>query len=327
MLVAILPLVGCGRSPSQGPAPVRPATTELRIVALSPALAIILKDLGYEAQIVGRHAYDLALDPSIPTCGELGTIDYETLIRVRPTHIFIQWGAQSLPPRLLQLANANKWVVQNFNPLSLDEIAQSARDMDDTVFQFATRGIDDNFGAFSPPGTAAKPTPPEHIKPAMPFEDAMRLAWSDRGPFVKAAGRILLVSGTKPIGALGPGSFHYQLLQRLGGTPVPTTGGPWITLGMEDLNKLAPDAIIIFAPRAPRSPAPTPSTPDELIAQFGRAGELPIPAFRNKRVALIDDPLCLTPSTAMIPIANQIADIVSNWGQSALSAPANSGGR
>jgi len=301
-------------APIASPAPTASADSitspELRIVALSPALAIILKDLGYEDQIVGRHAYDVALDPKIPTCGELGTIDYETLVKAKPTHIFIQWGAQELPSRLNDLAKANNWIIRNLNPLTLDEIEKAAREMDQTIFDFATRDLDTKLAA-APAGE------PLHLKPAMPFEDAMHMAWSDRGPLMKSAGKILLVSGTKPIGALGPGSFHYQLLQRLGSTPIPATGGPWITVDLEDLNKLAPDGIIFFSPRPPRSPAPPKPTPEELIALFGRAGELDIPAFKNKRVALIDDPYCLTPSTAMIAIADQITDIVSNWGQTA----------
>jgi len=323
----LLTLVSCDRGPAADSPKSTPAaaataaaanagsaaiTPDLRIVALSPALAIILKDLGYEDQIVGRHAYDVALDPKIPACGELGTIDYESLVKAKPTHIFIQWGAQELPPRLTDLAKANNWIVQNLNPLTLDEIESAARAMDQTIFEFATQDLRDKLT-----GAPAQTGQPEHLKPAMPFEDAMHMAWSNRGPLMQSAGKILLVSGTKPIGALGPGSFHYQLLERLGATPVPTTGGPWITLDLEDLNKLAPDGIILFAPRPPHTPAPATPTPEKLIALFGRAGELNIPAFKNKRVALIDDPYCLTPSTAMIPIADQITDIVSNWGQAA----------
>lgn len=318
-------LGGCGKEDTPAPTPAAGETSatgstplqtgqssrELRIVALSPALAIILQDLGYRDQIVGRHAYDLALDPSVPSCGEQGTIDYETLVRVDPTHIFVQWGSQPLPPRLLELAATKKWIVKNLNPLSLTEIEDSAREMDEAIFDFATRNLDSPL-----PGPSGAATPPEHIKPAMPFEDDMHLAWSDRGPMMKAAGRILLISGTKPIGALGPGSFHAQLLQRLGGTPALTTGGPWITLDIEDLNTLAPDGIILFSPRPARSERPEQeASPEQLIALFGRAGELNIPAFRNKRVALIDDPFCLTPSTAMIGVADRITDIVTGWGQ------------
>lgn len=291
MLLCALGALSACEKPRQ-PAPGQPA---LRIVALSPALAIIIRDLGFESQIVGRHAYDLVLDPSIPSCGELGTIDYEALLKTNPTHIFIQWGAQELPPRLLELAKEHNWVVQNLNPLSLDQIEEAANSIDKSLFAFSTGD------------------PAEHPTPPPPFEDEMRRAWSDRGPAMKSAGKILLVSGTKPIGALGPGSFHQQLLQRLGATAVPQSGGPWITLDTEDLAHLAPDGIIIFAPRPPRSPAPAPATPDQLIALFGRAGELDIPAFKNKHVALIDDPLSLTPSTAMIPVADEIARILSDW--------------
>lgn len=295
-----------GRAQKAAEAPI--ASTELRIVALSPALAIILKDLGYENQIVGRHAYDVVLDPSVPTCGELGTIDYESLVKVRPTHIFIQWGAQELPTRLTELAQTNGWVIKDLNPLTLEEIEGAAQEMDQTIFDFATRDLESGVQD-APAGQ------PAHLKPAMPFEDAMHMAWSNRGPLMKAAGRILLVSGTKPIGALGPGSFHFQLLERLGATPVPATGGPWITLDMEDLHRLAPDGIILFSPRPPRSQPTAAPKPEELIALFGRAGELPIPAFVNKHVALIDDPCCLTPSTAMIKVADEISGIVLAWGE------------
>ena len=308
---------GCGREPSKSDATgtqITPAR-ELRIVAHSPALAVILKDLGYEAQIVGRHAYDLVLDPKVPSCGELGTIDYETLIRVRPTHVFIQWGARELPERLTELAAANDWVVMNLNPLGLDEIESCARQMDEAVFAWT---VGDEGEKTPGPG---RPRPPEHAKPPMPFEEEMKRAWRDRGAGMKRAGRILILGSAKPLGAMGPGSFHHQLLERLGG--VPALGGEgdgkfkaaWVTLDLEVLQKLAPDGIVIFSPRPPRSPKPekTP-TAEELIALMGRAAELNVPAIKNKRVAVIDDPLGLTPSTAMIGVADELAGIVMDWG-------------
>lgn len=299
---------------------------ELRIVALSPALAVILRDLGYEAQIVGRHAYDLVLDPKVPSCGELGTIDYETLIRVRPTHVFIQWGARELPERLTELAAANDWVVMNLNPLGLDEIESCARRMDEAVFAW-TVGMEKDGEASGPgrPGPqgegASRGT--EHVKPPMPFEEEMQRAWRDRGVGMRRAGRILLLASAKPLGAMGPGSFHHQLLERLGGVPALGGGGgggddkfkaAWVTLDLEDLQKLAPDGIVIFAPRPPRTPKPEKqATADELIALMGRAAELNVPAIKHKRVAVIDDPLGLTPSTAMIGVADELAGIVLDW--------------
>ena len=51
-----------------------------------------------------------------------------------------------------------------------------------------------------------------------------------------------------------------------------------------------------------------------MIALLGRAAELNVPAIKNKRVAVIDDPLGLTPSTAMIGVADELAGIVMDWG-------------
>jgi ABC-type Fe3+-hydroxamate transport system substrate-binding protein len=327
-LVLAAVVSGCGREPSKSDTTgtQTPPARELRIVAHSPALAVILKDLGYESQIVGRHAYDLVLDPAVPSCGELGTIDYETLIRVRPTHVFIQWGARELPQRLTELAAANQWVVMNLNPLGLDEIESCARQMDEAVFAW-TVGEEKKEEGMPGPG---RPRPqgaddsrgPEHVKPPMPFEDEMRRAWRDRGDGMKRAGRILVLGSAKPLGAMGPGSFHHQLLERLGG--VPALGGAdttkfkaaWVTLDLEDLQALAPDGIVIFAPRPQRTPKPEKmATPEELIAMMGRAAELNVPAIKNKRVAVIDDPLGLTPSTAMIGVSDELAAIVLAWGR------------
>ncbi len=327
-LVLAAVVSGCGREPSKSDATGRQITParELRIVAHSPALAVILKDLGYESQIVGRHAYDLVLDPKVPSCGELGTIDYETLIRVRPTHVFIQWGARELPQRLTELAAANHWVVMNLNPLGLDEIESCARQMDEAVFAWTVGEEKTEEGMPVPerprPQGADDSRGPEHVKPPMPFEEEMRRAWRDRGDGMKRAGRILVLGSAKPLGAMGPGSFHHQLLERLGG--VPALGGAdttkfkaaWVTLDLEDLQSLAPDGIVIFAPRPPRTAKPEKTaTPEELIALMGRAAELNVPAIKHKRVAVIDDPLGLTPSTAMIGVSDELAAIVLAWGR------------
>ena len=76
-----------------------------RIVALGPSVGIILQDLGLEELVVGRHGWDLALDPDLPVCGDLNGIDYENLIGVRPTHVLLEWGSQEVPRRLEQEAH------------------------------------------------------------------------------------------------------------------------------------------------------------------------------------------------------------------------------
>lgn len=267
------------RTQPPGPPPV-----QSRIVSLSPAIAITLRDLGLERLIVGRDAYDRILPSSIPVCGDLSGIDYEHLLAVRPTHILLQLGAKQVPEKLEGLASRNHWTVRNFPQLTLEDITSVTRDLHQL---FA-------------PGTSTTV-----------FDDMSR-AWSRRANGFPLAGRILLLAAVDPPSALGPGSCHHQILERIGGTPAITDGAPYITLDAEDVLKLKPDGIILILPREPGTPW-VPTAPDDVRGVLGRTGHLDIPAIRNEHVALIDDPLAHTPSTAMIGVADQMAAILARW--------------
>jgi ABC-type Fe3+-hydroxamate transport system substrate-binding protein len=262
-------------------APPRPGSP--RIVVLSPAIAIILRDLGLAPRIVGRHGFDLALDKSIPVCGDQSGVDYEAVVRAHPTHLLMEAGAAGIPARLADLAARGGWEVQSYPMLTLDDIRDCTRRV------ALTFGVD-----------------------AAPILSRMDAAWSLRDNLYQ--GRVLLLAAVDPPSALGPGSFHYQILQRLGGAPAITEGSPYITLSTEDVLRLRPDAILLILPRSPTDPARTATAmPGELIALLGRVGTLDIPAIRDHRVALIDSPLAHTPSTAMIGLADEIAGVLEAW--------------
>lgn len=279
-LLALLPLAACAEQPPPTPAPAGP-----RLVALSPAIAVILRDLGLADRIVGRHAYDMVLDPAVPVVGDQAGIDYEALLRVRPTHILLQWGSRDLPERLAELAPRHDWQVSNFNILSLDDLTTAARDL---WRQF---------------GPAAAPEPP--------ILAALDRAWTPREGLFQ--GPVLLLASVDPPAALGPGSWHHQILEHIGGTPAIAEGSHWITLNSEGILRLAPEGIVLILPRgrdAPATPAPSPT---DLAPLLGRLAELDIPAVREGRVALIDDPLAHTPSTAMVGLADELAEILRRW--------------
>lgn len=228
LLAAGALLGSCHRS---APAPNPTTTTNtLRIVSLSPAATDILRGLGLADSLVGRNSADAWTDRSVPSCGELGRIDYEALLAARPTHVFVQ--EPSLPPRLQQLAAQHGFLALNLSLLSLDEIRTS------------TRGIVDSL-------------PPAHQKAATPELDRIELtmhrAWAPASSIHQ--GNVLLLASIDPPAALGPGSFHVQILQRLGGTNTPAVGPPYITLSAEDIVALAPAAIILIQPRAVTHPA------------------------------------------------------------------------
>lgn len=275
-------------SQSNSPRPATPALPDSpsspRIAALSPAIAVILHDLNLDHLIVGRHSHDLILDPSIPVCFDFQNADYEQLLAVNPTHILLQLQSQKPPPRLAELAATHHWHIHDLPILTLDDI----------------RTATSRLASLFSPG-ADKPLLLE-----------MTRAWSPRPNSFK--GSILLLAALDPPSALGPGSWHHQILERLGGKPAITSGSPYITLDAEDILSMQPEAILLILPRSPTSaPSPAPSI-DDLRRRIGRIATLDIPANRHNRLALIDNPLAHTPSTAMIGLADELAAILERWG-------------
>lgn len=303
LLPLLLILAACERKAPAPPAPAGP-----RLVILSPALAIIVRDLHLDAPIVGRHAWDMVLDPKIPVCGDQAGIDYEALLTAHPTHILIEWGQRELPQRLTRLAEQNHWRISNHALLTLDDIRETTRSLYE---QFT---LHPEFPRT--PTTASAPTAWERS----PLALAMARAWSpragDAGRRIAASGKILLLETVNPAHALGPGSFHFQILSAIGGHPVPEQGAPYIEMDAEDVLHLAPDGIILFEPRNPQAPINDDvPTWEELARKLGPLARLDIPAIRDRRIAVIDDPLALTPSTAMIGLADRLATLLESWGR------------
>lgn len=312
LLTVLSALLGCGKdsSPAAPSAPaddapaefipqhgLEPNSTEPRIVALSPALAVTLRDLGYAPLIVGRHAHDLILPKALLSCGELGTIDYEALLRVRPTHIFIQWGSQELPPRLIELGQRQNWIIRSYNPLTLDDVLRSAADMDMVLQRYRGRG---------------QPAAPESSITPSTLPQRADVSWQKVPWGAERAGKILLLGGIDPPSALGPGSFHHQLLQRLGGWNAVDSGSPWIRLDLDDIIHLNPDGIILFTP-APPNAERDPRSPEDIKAAFGRLGTLPITAVQSGRLAIIDHPLAMLPATSLFDVADDLKQVLQQW--------------
>jgi len=265
---------------------------ETRIVALSPALAIMLKDIGVEDQIVGRHGFDLVLDKSVPVCGDQAGIDYEQLLRVEPTHVLIEWGARELPPRLSELAGEHRWTVVDYSLETIDEIKTAADDLEQRFILDPALAKDPN-AALS----------------LAPLSDTITQALRPRvGAY---EGRTLLLISANPPAALGPDSFHQDVLESLGGVSALQEGARYQELDAEDVLRLAPDAIVLIVPRSPDEP-PTERDPLELL---GVLATLEIPAVRNGRVALIDDPLALTPSSAVVRLAKEMGDAIVSFSE------------
>lgn len=309
------------------PATPRPQTPPIastpRIVALSPAIALILRDLGLGHALVGRHGFDQFSDPALPICGDQTGIDYEALLRVQPTHVLIQWGQRELPPRLTELAAKHGWQIRHVHLLTLDDIRAAAASM-------AREFI-------------AQPAPPNtgDSWESHPLADQMNVAWAPRlnadgTPRIDPhrVGRVLMLYSINPPTVLGPGSFHDQLAERLGVhravMPGDHAAAPFMRLDAESVLKLAPDAIIVVAPRDPATGTALAirggsTTSDLLVGAaavpvLGRLGQLDLPALRHAsstgaqpRVAIVDDPLAAIPGSNMVRLADTLADIFARW--------------
>ncbi len=262
-----------------------------RIAALAPALAVIARDLGLGTALCARHAYDAWSDPALPTGGDQSGIDYDTLIRARPTHVLLQWGRRDLPEPLTRLANANRWTLASFSLETLDDVELAITRFAELFPQAAPaaeRALEDFRRRTGPTPGHAPPDP--HTAPL----------------------RVLLLHSVNPTAAFGPGSYHHQLLQRLGGTPAITRGSLFMPMLAEDVLRLQPDAILLIQPRPPGA-GPAPDAPHDLIERFGPIGRLRIPAVQAGRLALIDDPLALVPGTNLADLAQAMDAHLRRW--------------
>ena len=258
-----------------GPKPVQAGGP--RIAVLSPALAATLHDLGVGPAIVGRHAWDLVLEPSIPVVGDgVGEVDYERLVGVNPTLILGQFGAGGMPARLVEMASARGWTLRDHNPLSLGDVLAVARLLAADAEAAGCVGVRERLAE---------------------VETALAASLRAR-PDATGAGRILLLADVSPMAALGPGSVHHDILVSLGATPAIVTGAAYITLDAEDLRRIAPDAVMLIVPRA-RGAAPT--TAPEL------------PGLKGVRTVLIDDPLTHLTATTIRATAKAMVTAIERW--------------
>jgi ABC-type hemin transport system substrate-binding protein len=271
---------GCGGEQAAAPRNGSEQESEVRMAVLSPALAVMLHDLGLEDHIVARHGWDLALDRSLPVAGDQTGLDYEVLLRVNPTHVLLEWGARPLPARLEELSARRGWSIQNHRLLTLEDV------------QNTTRELHERFA------------PAEETWEDTALARRMAAAFTKQ-PALEGAGRILLLYSVRPPTALGPGSAHQQVLESIGGVPALTNGSPFITMDLEDVLRLAPDGIILIGTGA--------GGEQDDAGRFGRIAALPIPAARRGRLAMIDHPLSQLPSTSLIEVAEQMARVLEQW--------------
>jgi len=258
------------------------AAGETRIAALSPAIGLILTDLGLADRIVARHAFDPFLPRSIPAAGDQAGIDYERLLAVHPTHVLLEWGQRPLPAQLTALARRRAWRVESFRLLSLDDVRMAAQRLGElfAVGRRAEAALRD-------------------------FDEALRV-----DPVVREElGRTLILYFVDPIAAAGPASALWQVASSLGAaSALPPHASAFVNLDAEDLLALQPDSILIAAPGAEADKARK-----DPLAFAGPIARLPLRAVRLGKVGVVVHPAALSASLRLREVALEIRDIASRF--------------
>lgn len=259
------------------------ATKAPRVVALAPGLAQMVP----ASLLVGRHGFDRWSNQSLAVCGDQEGIDYEALLQVRPTHVFLQWGQRPLPDRLTELARKEGWVIENLPLLDLKEIDAAQARIDSLL---------------SAAGYTQLPT-------REPLNRASVIAG------LNASRTVLLVYQTGPITILGPGSYHHQMLVNLGATPAiapSPKASAFMKLELEDVLAIDPWAIIVIQPKDQSTDQSSDLSASKPLARdaLGLLATDKLSAVRSGRIAVIDRSDALIPGPSLRVVRDEMASIL-----------------
>ena len=185
----------------------------IRIVSFSPGITNTIIDSGYGNSIVGRSAFCFHADQSIPVVGDLRTIDYERLLKIAPTHVFVQETVAGVDEHLRALASQGAFKIRVCPIDRVDEI------------QILYGDIVELFS-----GT----------REALEFTD---LAESNFPSPV-----LLITQGIEGNAGLvfGKNTYMDDILQTIHVQNIVEKTG-WISLSLEDIGRLKPEAIIVVS--------------------------------------------------------------------------------
>jgi ABC-type hemin transport system substrate-binding protein len=188
-------------------------TGDLRIVSLSPGITNTLIDAGYTDFIVGRSAFCFHANQDIPVVGDLLNIDYERLLRLSPTHVFIQKTAAGADNHLVNVS-AKMDVVLCVWPL--DTIADIQNMFSDITELLGGERLQ----------LSIQPSQKQAIPQSV----------------------LVVTQGLKGSAGLSFGKNTYvdDLLQMMGVTNALERDG-WISLSLEDIGRLNPGTIIVLS--------------------------------------------------------------------------------
>jgi iron complex transport system substrate-binding protein len=272
VVAAVVSVVFIGCSRDSAPVPgVSADQAGHRYVSFAPSMTQMLIDLGESDRIVAVGEYDPVKPVQAAVVGDLYRIDYEKLLSLRPTDVFMQPGKQGVPARLQELATKHGWKLHAFEIETRDD---------------ALRVLGETIGpAIGDPAAAQK------------LRHTVERQWDQLAKLTATEPRpgCLLVVGRNPVVCAGPQTFISQMLEAAGGRNVLSDAGVrYPVIDREKMLALRPEVIVWI--RAGVS---------------GDVGEpraaLGLPDGLEARVIVVDDAAALLPSTSMPRVIAQMA--------------------
>ena len=296
LLLACVVALSCGcDQQASAPATTADVTNELRIVTYAPAITQMLIDLGFTDQLVAVAKYDFAAPPGLPIVGTYLNPDLETLLAIEPTHVLMMTGKEGAPRRLKDLAAAGRFELATYSsPTTVEAVARILYD-------------DQTLDGGQPQKPISLGVVLRAAQRAKEVSDRMLTALASLSELQADVHKpsVLMVIGTNPIMACGPGTVHDQLLRMVGGSNAAAdakVGAP--TYDRESLLGMQPEVILMLFPMAEPLLA---IDEDPRLASFRR---LPLKAVRDRQIVLINDPLVLLPSSSLVRIAVAMAKAI-----------------
>jgi len=266
VLWGALACASCGRNAPTAPAAAAAAasiadTGKPRIISTVPAATLNLVLIGAADELVGVSKYDLLYLPDaqkdLPVVGDYETMNYEQLVKLKPTTLVIQFSDVRVPPRLRELAAAQHFdlVSMHFDHVSdiwdsvraLGKISGKEKDADNAIVkaQLSLKDVTDQYKDAPHPKVAYLISP-----------------------------KLMLLSGDK--------TFVHEMIVAAGGEDVGAkVGDSFVEIGMETLVKLQPEVLLLGAVEEMGEVQNDP--------RIARWSDLPIPAAKNHRIYLVTD--------------------------------------
>lgn len=279
--VCLVSSTSCRRAPSNSAA-IQPQA--VRIVSLSPAISRTLVDVNVQDKVVGRTPYCAALNPSIPTVGDLVNIDYEQLVRLKPTHVLVQPPQAGVDQHLIELAQQHGWKIQQWALNNIDDIETLVRELPAALFADGT---------------------PEFAACGERSAEVLNQIAAALTPGAQPIfrGRILMVYSLSPISVFGTETYLDDVLRAMGGSNAVTDRG-WIGLSLEDVVRVNPDAMIAVRPEMQYV---------DYRAALGPLWDVEVQATVNRSLAVMNHPEAFLPSTSIIEVAKQLREILERF--------------